>query len=117
MHRWWALALAPALAGCGGNGDGEDSGGPGFPQACDQSEVDGDCVLFSGSRWTEADIAGACEQGELLPDCPSAGSVGTCEIDGGTDEETITSFYAPFWTTPQGAAACQGNGGAWTPAG
>ena len=113
--RWiGVLGLLGGSGGCGGGDDGDD-GGPGFPRACDESAVDGDCLLFSGSDWTSADVTGECT-GDLLPSCPPTGVVGTCTIDPGDPFETVTTFYSPRWTAAQGVQACQSSGGTWVEA-
>jgi hypothetical protein len=108
--RWWAVLIA---AGCGGDGTSAGSGTD-FPRACDQSQFDGDCVRYTGSNWVFDDVVTACEEGgDLLPDCPAGAAVGTCTLEGGTPNETVTSFYSPFWTVAQAANQCQGSGGSW----
>jgi hypothetical protein len=111
--RWLAVVL---LAGCGG-GDGGGGDDVGFPTACDESTIDGDCVDFTGSGWLAEDVTSNCTQGgDLLPECPPTSAVGTCTIDGGTEWETVTTFYSPFWSAASGVQACQGQGGAWVQA-
>jgi hypothetical protein len=106
--RWvWLIA-----AGCGGEGGGSD-----FARACDQSGVDGDCVLFSGAGWTAEDVTEACAaDGTVADECPANGAVGACTIDGGADFETVSTFYTGFWTRSEGEFACSGQGGAWVEA-
>lgn len=107
--RW----IAALVVGCGGGGDGTD--GPGFPRACDESALDGDCILFSGDGWISADVTGDCE-GSLLPSCPPGTDLGTCTVDAGEDFEVVTTFYTPFWSVADAAGACQGSGGTWVQA-
>ncbi|HHO52402.1 MAG TPA: hypothetical protein ENK18_16405 [Deltaproteobacteria bacterium] len=100
------------LGACGGDDEGSTTGG--FLRACDDSEVDGDCVLYDGGGWTEADIISSCETGTLAPSCPP-GSIGQCVIDGDTGFSTTTWFYQGFWKPQDAAVACAGPGGVWTP--
>ena len=108
--RWFALFAV--AGGCGGDEGG--SGIPGFPRACDESALDGDCILFSGDGWTSADVTGDC-RGELLPACPPGADVGTCTIFVGQPDEVVTTFYVPFWTAADASRACDDEGGEWLP--
>lgn len=113
----WVRIFGAALAacGCGGDGDGGDDGDDvGFPRACDESDVDGDCVLFSGDGWTAEDVGAACDSGgSLAAACPPAAVLGVCTLSAGNADETQTSFYTPFWSGSQAAQQCQGQGGSW----
>jgi hypothetical protein len=100
-------------AGCAGGKGGDGDGEPDFPRACDQSALDGDCVEYTGAGWVEGDVVSNCEGGALAPLCPPESVVGWCTIDAGTEFETVTAFYVPFWTAPTGVQACQGQGGSW----
>lgn len=103
------LLAALLVAGCGG--DGKDEGGADFPRACDESEVDGDCVLYSGAGWIAADVEENCTAGgTLMPACPDPASVGTCSIDPG-EFETVTTFYTPYWTGTNAIQRCGEAGG------
>lgn len=94
-------------AACGG---GEDADGGAFPRACDASELDGGCVLYVGSGWSAADVQEDCVDGELLPECPQDGAVGSCTLDPG-EFETTTTFYATFWTGSAASTSCASRGG------
>jgi hypothetical protein len=106
------LLLAAALvAGCGDGGGGKDGDGDDFPRACDESEVDGDCVLYSGAGWTAADVEESCTAGGMLmPECPAAASVGTCVLEPG-EFETVTTFYSGYWTGTSAIQRCSEAGG------
>ncbi|MBX2799935.1 MAG: hypothetical protein KTR31_19805 [Myxococcales bacterium] len=103
---WWWLVTA---MGCG-------SGvGPGMElRACDESELDGDCIVFEGIGYSEAEVAEECDpEGELAQMCPS-GAIGECRLETGTDWVTVSLFYAPFWTGQSASAQCSARGGLWT---
>lgn len=100
------------LLACGGADDGTPTDA--FPRACDDSQIDGDCVLYDGPGWVESDVIDNCETGTLVTACPS-GSIGQCVIDGDTDFSTTTWFYPGFWNGQGAAEACAGPGGDWTP--
>lgn len=103
--------LALVAIGCGGDGGG---GGGGFDRACDQSEVDGDCVMFTGTGWEETHVTDACaDAGEVLDECPAEGAVGSCTLAAGTISETVSTFYTGFYTPSEAELACTGSGGAW----
>lgn len=106
--RWLVLV---ALIGCSGK-DG-DSEGEDWPHACDQSAVDGDCVLYTGADWEPEDMIANCSEESFRDECPEGSLVGRCTIDGGSAFETVTSFYVPYWTAPQAVQSCQGQGGSW----
>lgn len=107
MARGFGLVLL--AIGCGG---GDDEGAEAL-RSCDQSDIDGDCVTFSGTDWTSADVADSCDAGELVADCPAANAVGTCTIDEGSTFETRSTFYSPYWNASTAASACGGSGGSW----
>ena len=104
------LLLAAALChGCG-DGGGKDDGGH-FPRACDESEVDGDCVLYSGGGWTAADVEENCTAGGMLmPACPPEGIVGLCVLEPG-ELETVTTFYSGYWNGTSAIQSCNEAGG------
>ncbi|MEQ1572070.1 MAG: hypothetical protein ABMA64_40960 [Myxococcota bacterium] len=110
MVRVMALA---GLVGCGGD---EVSADGAFPRACDESTIDGDCVEYTGDGWVAADVTDNCDGGAIVPECPPTTPVGECALDAGTEFETITVFYTPFWNAASGVQACAGQGGAWTAA-
>lgn len=109
MRGWWIWV---ALAGCGGGDDADDTSTD-FPRACDQSTVDGDCVLYDGSDWLAEDVTGNCVGGTVTAVCPPAGAVGSCTVDPGPFQ-TVSTFYTPFWTASAGVQACQSQGGSWS---
>jgi len=84
-----------------------------FPPACDQSMVDGDCVLFTGDGWVAEDVGDACPTGLISAICPP-GALGDCTVDAGNPFETVTSFYPAFWTAASASVTCSSAGGDWT---
>jgi hypothetical protein len=104
--------LTLALVACGGDGGGTDGvDSDDFARACDESSS-GDCVLFTGGDWEAQDVVDACSVAPVAS-CPTASSVGTCTIEGGTGFETVTTFYNGFWNGSQAAQSCQGQGGSF----
>ena len=72
LTRRIGLAGLAAWVGCGGGGKEDEEGG--FPRACDQSAIDGDCVEYTGDGWTEADVIENCtQQGFMIEACPEDG--------------------------------------------
>jgi hypothetical protein len=109
---WVGCAL---VAGCNGGKDADgDSGG--FPRGCDESTLDGHCILFTGESWVEQDVIDTCSDGQLVQDCPQTTDLGTCTLEAGTEFETVSTFYTPYWTVATAAAQCETNGGSWATA-
>lgn len=100
------------VAGCGCTSDAPSSST--FERACDDSEIDGDCVLYEGAGWLASDVVDNCATGVLRADCPT-GSIGQCRIDGETSFSTTTWFYPGFWNVQGAEGACGSTGGIWTP--
>lgn len=109
-----AATAALGIAACGGDdGDGGSTTAD-FPRACDESEIDGDCVLFTGDGWTAEDVGSACDNGGSVSAlCPPAPQVGQCTLNAGELDETVTAFYTPFWSATQAGGQCEGSGGVW----
>jgi hypothetical protein len=103
--RWIVVA---GVAACGGGTGADDLG---FPRACDESSLDGDCILFSGEGFISADVTENCK-GRLLPRCPT-GDVGTCTVKPGEDFEAVTAYYPPLWDLDEATVACDEKGGTW----
>lgn len=94
--RWLGLL---ALAACA-----DGSTVPDFDRACDASDIDGDCIVFTGAGWEEADVVSGCD-GEVVAECPG-GASGRCTIDEGLSFETQSYFYPSFWPGNSGSQAC-----------
>lgn len=84
-----------------------------FPRACDESTVDGDCIEYTGSGWTQGSVVTECADGTILESCPE-GAIGTCLWFGGTPDETLSYFYPQWWNGSQAAQQCASIGGTWT---
>ncbi len=104
-------ALVVGLWAC--NGDGGTV--PDFPRGCDESTIDGDCIVYTGAGWTEGEVVAECENGTIVESCP-AGEIGRCTLDSDTDNQTVSYFYPQFWNGGQAAQQCATRGGTWTDA-
>lgn len=92
------VALVLMLAACA------DGGEPDFDRACDESEIDGDCVVYTGSGWIEEDVEVDCD-GVVVAECPP-NAVGRCTIDEGLSFETQSYFYQAFWPGNSASQRC-----------
>lgn len=105
MHRFVVVLLVACEGG---------SGVPEFDRACDQSQIDGDCVHFTGSSWVEEDVIDACPTGSVVAECPP-GAIGRCTIDAGLSFETRSYFYPAFYPGNAGSQRCnQQSDSTWT---
>lgn len=102
------LLSAVGIVACDGEGEVPD-----FPRGCDESTVDGDCIEYVGSAFTESVVETRCPNGTVVDACPE-GELGQCDLSSTTVDATVSFFYPQFWTGNQAAEQCLQSGGTWT---
>jgi len=122
-----SLPLVACLTGPGGfpEAGAFDAGGPAcvpkkVQAGCIELPLDGGksspgtCVDYTGSAYTAATVEKACTTGSVTS-CPTDGRVGgSCVLNCGLPNETVTYDYSGI-TLAQVEAACKGQSGIYLP--
>lgn len=106
MRALVVAVAATVVTACSGGSKSK----PAVVAGCDY----GDGLCTSGAGMTAA----TCEAGGgtfVASGCPSASRVGTCTTSQ-QGQTVVMSFYSPVYSTADGAEACAGLSGTWTPA-
>jgi hypothetical protein len=106
-----------------GDGDGDGDAGDGDSVSCDYTSPftsNAECRDYVGSAWTPVEVASDCDgvQGQVEADgCATAGVLGRCALDAGTDWELQIVIYGDDAASCElQAVGCETfGGGVWVP--
>ncbi|MFT3917142.1 MAG: hypothetical protein QM704_24565 [Anaeromyxobacteraceae bacterium] len=112
------LALAFALAACGGGHDGETTPQP-LRTSCDERTISGQCSHYAFTGAFAADDVHNVEfecgnaGGTLGVTCNPTDAVGKCTVVRGSTTTIEVWFYPPTFTLTAAGAMCTYYGGTW----